>query len=90
MSSKANGYQSLHIVVQSGGQPMEVQIRSEDMHREAEYGSCGHWSYKAGDEAEASDAALHAGREHCLHNVMNRSRKKFQLLSKTNRKLKFP
>merc|ERR1712224_186542 len=38
-------------------------IRTEGMHRQAEYGNSGHWSYKVGDAAEATDAALDAVRE---------------------------
>eukprot|EP00568_Trieres_chinensis_P019171 CAMPEP_0183326774 /NCGR_PEP_ID=MMETSP0160_2-20130417/83085_1 /TAXON_ID=2839 ORGANISM="Odontella Sinensis, Strain Grunow 1884" /NCGR_SAMPLE_ID=MMETSP0160_2 /ASSEMBLY_ACC=CAM_ASM_000250 /LENGTH=688 /DNA_ID=CAMNT_0025494831 /DNA_START=108 /DNA_END=2174 /DNA_ORIENTATION=+ len=47
---KRNGYQSLHYTAQTywEGQewPFEVQVRSEDMHRVAEYGVAAHWSYK--------------------------------------------
>ncbi len=48
---KPNGYQSLHtsILTTSSGlknQPVEIQIRSEKMHREAEYGIAAHWLYE--------------------------------------------
>lgn len=49
---KMNMYQSIHTTVFFEGSLVEVQIRTEDMHRTCEYGIAAHWRYKLGSKAD--------------------------------------
>jgi len=64
---KPNGYQSLHTtVIGPYGERMEVQIRSREMHRNAELGIAAHWKYKEGGDGDSSDDEKFAWLRHLV------------------------
>ncbi len=65
---KANGYQSLHTaLIGPHGIPIEIQIRTEEMHHVSEEGIAAHWSYKTGD---TDGGAIHASASDWLKNLL--------------------
>ncbi len=71
---KSNGYRSLHTVVlglapKDFDQPVEIQIRESNMHRDAEYGIASHWLYKQLDGKVSRSAEVHMDWIRGLENV---------------------
>ncbi|MDO4938392.1 MAG: bifunctional (p)ppGpp synthetase/guanosine-3',5'-bis(diphosphate) 3'-pyrophosphohydrolase [Lachnospiraceae bacterium] len=68
---KPNMYQSLHTtVIGKDGTPFEIQIRTYEMHRIAEYGIAAHWQYKERGGSETSDQTDETYKMNWLHQIM--------------------
>jgi len=68
---KENGYQSIHTAIAADdGLVLEVQIRTKQMHEDAELGVCAHWAYKVGDKEPASEDATFSAKMDWLRQVL--------------------
>ena len=87
---KPNMYQSLHTtVIGRDGTPFEIQIRTFEMHRTAEFGIAAHWQYKEKGGSEASKATNETDKMNWLHQIMelqseNEDNKEFLNLLKSD------
>lgn len=66
---KKNGYQSLHTTILDDGKPVEIQIRSYQMHKVAEDGIAAHWSYKEGVPASKQGRFIFASYKQILEDI---------------------
>ena len=66
---KKNGYQSLHTTILDDGKPVEIQIRSYQMHKVAEDGIAAHWSYKEGVPTSKQGRYIFASYKQILEDI---------------------
>jgi len=66
---KKNGYQSLHTTILDDGKPVEVQVRSYQMHKLAEDGIAAHWSYKEGVPTSRQGRSIFASYKQILEDI---------------------
>ena len=68
---KANMYQSLHTTLMSSvGQPFEIQIRTQEMHKTAEYGIAAHWKYKESNDGKKNVKAQEEEKLNWLRQIL--------------------
>ena len=67
--SKKNGYQSLHTTILDDGKPVEIQIRTYQMHKIAEDGIAAHWSYKEGLPRSQQGRSIFASYKQILEDI---------------------
>ena len=66
---KKNGYQSLHTTILDDGKPVEIQIRTYQMHKIAEDGIAAHWSYKEGFPTSQQGRSIFASYKQVLEDI---------------------
>ena len=66
---KKNGYQSLHTTILDDGKPVEIQVRTYQMHKIAEDGIAAHWSYKEGIPTTQQGRSIFASYKQILEDI---------------------